>query len=406
MADFRNAQRIAHWDGSKFFGFQGTSDADNDGGLFVRVHDGTTMLPTSVEGVTAKTAGLQIQLDTGTTAINAQANGAGDLKVTLDSESVAVTGTVATGAEHTEDDPSAGVETGNLLLAVRDDAGGNRVSADGDFAALTVDSMGRLRVLTSGSGGGTSAIDNAAFAVTTDSLTPTGYLVDETATDTVTEGNVGVPRMTTNRIALSTIADPTTPANRWAIDGAGLGQVDLAAVSVTAVPVSADSALNAVGNPIFVSNVAAVSSGEVHDYDTEVAVVKDASGDHDYAVTAAKTLLLESVIVSASGAGRPGWGEWGGERKDSRPHGTRTRRFVMASHPPPSLAVIRKRLTSLILAVLVAAFALPVGIADADTTVRRSSHHFKSNIKHRNSQFRIRAGTDISPVIGLRFASD
>lgn len=42
-------------------------------------------------------------------------------------------------------------------------------------------------------------LDDAAFGVGTDYITPTGYLADETASDSVDEGDVGLPRMTLNR---------------------------------------------------------------------------------------------------------------------------------------------------------------------------------------------------------------
>ncbi len=51
--------------------------------------------------------------------------------------------------------------------------------------------------------GGASAVDDAAFAVGTDSGAPAMYLADETAPDSVDEGDVGVARMTLDRRAFS-----------------------------------------------------------------------------------------------------------------------------------------------------------------------------------------------------------
>lgn len=53
-------------------------------------------------------------------------------------------------------------------------------------------------------------------------------------------------------------------------------------------------------NPLPVA-IGSSEGDEVVDYDQAVAVVKDASANHDYTVTALKTLVLDSVECSASG---------------------------------------------------------------------------------------------------------
>jgi hypothetical protein len=65
-----------------------------------------------------------------------------------------------------------------------------------------------------------------------------------------------------------------------------------------------DDSGNAFGtplNPIVVEQVNGVSGDPVADYDTVVAVIKDAVDNHDYPTTAAKTLLLSGFCGSASG---------------------------------------------------------------------------------------------------------
>jgi len=54
-------------------------------------------------------------------------------------------------------------------------------------------------------------------------------------------------------------------------------------------------------NPLPVELVSDVQGDEVCNYTTSAAVAKDASVNHDYTVTAAKTLLIDSVWVSGSG---------------------------------------------------------------------------------------------------------
>lgn len=54
---------------------------------------------------------------------------------------------VQSSGEHAEDSAHSSGDYGQFMLAVRNDAGGTMVSADGDYSPLQVDSSGRLRVL-------------------------------------------------------------------------------------------------------------------------------------------------------------------------------------------------------------------------------------------------------------------
>lgn len=84
----------------------------------------------------------------------------------------------------TEDAVAAGGEEGVMVLAVRRDAASSGVSADGDFAALSVDSTGALRVTSSGGAGGTQyAVDTASGGTDTGTL---GLLVRDDALATLT----------------------------------------------------------------------------------------------------------------------------------------------------------------------------------------------------------------------------
>lgn len=105
------------------------------------------------------------------------------------------------GTQYQEDAAHTSGDTGTLSLAVRRDANTSLVDATGDYAPLQVDSSGNLKVaIISGAGsGGTSATDDAAFSVASGSGTPIMGLADETAPDSVDEGDVGVVRMTLAR---------------------------------------------------------------------------------------------------------------------------------------------------------------------------------------------------------------
>lgn len=142
--------------------------------------------------------------------------------------------------------------------------------------------------------------DDSAFTVGTDQVAAMGALADETTPDSVDEGDIGIPRMTLDRKLLTRIVG-ATDANRLDIDGSGHAQIDIAAISVTAVPISKDASANTELNPIWVQNVSTLTSGEeIHDYDTSSAVASDTADNHDYTV-AGTTFFLKSVIAAASG---------------------------------------------------------------------------------------------------------
>ena len=64
-------------------------------------------------------------------------------------------------------------------------------------------------------------VDDSAFTVAVDHVSAQGMLADETAPDSVDEGDIGIPRMTLDRKQLNVIVDPTTDANRLAINADG-----------------------------------------------------------------------------------------------------------------------------------------------------------------------------------------
>lgn len=104
------------------------------------------------------------------------------------------------------------------------DAGGEQVTVTG----------GKLDVnaTLSGAAGGTSAVDDAAFTVATDTGTPAMALADEVSPDSVNEGDVGVVRMSLNRNLYSSIRDAAgnergvnvTAGNALVVDGSASTQ--------------------------------------------------------------------------------------------------------------------------------------------------------------------------------------
>lgn len=224
----------------------------------------------------------------------------GDVDVTS-----VVPGTGATNLGKAEDAAHTTGDVGVMALAVRSDAGG-AFGADGDYVPFSITSTGDLRVTLDGESITTAnasvKVDDSAFTVASDSVTMIGGLADETTPDSVNEGDIGALRMTLDRKLLTRIVG-ATDANRWDVDSSGHGQIDIAAVSVTALPVSKDSSANSETNPLFVQVVSGVVSGiEVVDYDTTASVAVDATDNHDYTVTASSTLKVQCCFGSASGA--------------------------------------------------------------------------------------------------------
>lgn len=125
------------------------------------------------------------------------------------------------------------------------DVGVLRMSATRDLHVMMVDGVGdsamddannALRVnVVAGSSGGVSATDDAAFSVGSGTLVPVGAMADESAPDSVDEGDVGVLRMTLDRLlkiqvagVASGIAVPVTDNSSTLSvdDGAGSLTVD------------------------------------------------------------------------------------------------------------------------------------------------------------------------------------
>ena len=146
------------------------------------------------------------------------------------------------GTEYVEDDAAAANPTGSAVILVRQDTPATLTSTDGDNVAQRATNYGAafVQVLDSsgnfinsfGGSGGTSHADDAAFSIgSASSITPAGFLADDTTPDSVDEGDVGVPRMTLTRKPYAVITDATSE-NNAAVDGSGHLQVDIAADSV------------------------------------------------------------------------------------------------------------------------------------------------------------------------------
>jgi hypothetical protein len=110
-------------------------------------------------------------------------------------------------------------------------------AADGTGTDLVplVDASGHLQVdILSGGGGNASvAVDDSAFTVATDSVTVIGAFADETATDSVDEGDLGAVRMSLSRQLITRVDNASGAAAVNIQDGGNTISVDDAAGSLT-----------------------------------------------------------------------------------------------------------------------------------------------------------------------------
>ena len=222
----------------------------------------------------------------------------GDVDVTS-----VIPGVGATNLGKAVDDAGGATDTGVAMLAIRDDVLTTLTPVDGDYVRLRVNSVGALHITSTSIDNSAIAVDDSAFTVAVDSVSVSGFLADETAPDSVDEGDIGAARMTLDRRQLIVLTDATTESQRLAIDASGLAQVDVAAHALTntnPLPVSKDNTANSETNPIFVQLTTTVISGEeVHDFDTAAAVASDATSNHDYTVVGT-TFFLKSITVVVS----------------------------------------------------------------------------------------------------------
>jgi hypothetical protein len=87
---------------------------------------------------------------------------------------------------------------------------------------VSVNGSGQMAITCSNcSGTGVSAVDDAVFTVGTDSTSPSSHLYDDSSPDSVDEGDVGVSRMSANRVAYVQIRDAAGNERGLKVDADG-----------------------------------------------------------------------------------------------------------------------------------------------------------------------------------------
>lgn len=242
-----------------------------------------------------------VELTDGTDTLAVNADG---------SINVTVTGG-ASNTQYAEDTAHVDGDIGTVALVVRKDVIGSNVDADGDYATLLQDANGRLYTQIHDGGNSitvdavnldirdlTHVSDSIRIGDGTDlaNVTAAGELnVLATAQPGVDIGDV-----TINNTAGASAVNIQDGGNSITVDSTDLDIRDLT-LAQDAVKVSGNTTANSAANPIFVQNVNAVITGEIHNYNTAT-VVGGGTSNHDYTVV--NTFKLMQVIVSSSGAGK------------------------------------------------------------------------------------------------------
>ena len=145
---------------------------------------------------------IYVELVSGTTKIAGTSDG-------LEVDVTRVTpGTNDTSLGKAEDAPHSSADVGVMALTVRQNTAASLSGTDGDYQPLITDTNGRLHVLDANSATALTALqliddtiftDDAAFTPATSKVSVAGFQADETATDSVDEGDAGAARMTLDR---------------------------------------------------------------------------------------------------------------------------------------------------------------------------------------------------------------
>ena len=205
-------------------------------------------------------------------------------------------------------DENANAVTNQLFVSLTD--GTNGVTVTGN--ALDVNATVTLE---------TAYVDDAAFVIGTDKVNAQGFLADETATDSVDEGDIGLARMTLDRRMITsseqsgtwnigTVTTLTGITNDVNIaDGGNSITVDAVDLDIRALDhvTIGDSVRVGDGTEILLVNadgsinvvVAGASGTPVHDYATATPAA-GASANNDYTVVGT-TFNLERVEWAGSG---------------------------------------------------------------------------------------------------------
>ncbi len=198
-----------------------------------------------------------------------------------------------------------------FFVSIQD--GGNSITVDGTVAVsgisgtVTVDANSSDVTVDNGAGASAVNIQDGGNSITVDG---TVTVTDGGSTISIDDGAGSIT--VDGTVAVSSVGGTVTiqdGGNSITVDGSVT--VSASALDIRDLDYSKDNVeiMDSEGDALKVNDdgsINVVISGSagtrIHSYDTSSAIAKDASDDHDYAVTGGKTLLLKQVIVAASGA--------------------------------------------------------------------------------------------------------
>lgn len=235
-----------------------------DGDIVAKLTDGVLNLSFATEAATAPASGILSFGWDGTDAYALSTDTNGYLNVNIMSG--------AGGTTDTDDDSIATGQTASLTLNLLYGYDGT------SWERLHSDTSGNLHVkVNQPLPTGTNSIGTVGLDAGTNNIGDIGTIVDLEATDGAAALTKGIQAMGTDGTNSQTLST----------DNTGALNVIQKAGEVFEVHITENT-----------------SSGEVHSYEVETAVASNASSNHIYTVTAAKTLLLRSVQASGSGKGK------------------------------------------------------------------------------------------------------
>lgn len=214
------------------------------------------------------------------------ASGTGVQRVTIANDSTgilaavtSITNTVTVAGAKTNNNAAPGATNVGALTGLANAAAPSW--SEGNLVALSTDLAGALRVAGAVScsnctGTGASKVDDAAFTIATDSVAPAGYLFDDVATDSVNEGDVGLARMSGNRVPYGILRDAAgnerganvTASNALVVDGSAVTQPVSLATNAPVGSVAHDAAAAAV-NPLLIGAFASAAAPSDVSADTD-----------------------------------------------------------------------------------------------------------------------------------------
>lgn len=196
---------------------------------------------------------------------------------------------------YAEDTAHVSGDLGVQMLSVRKDTAVALAGTDGNYAPLQTNNTGKLYVTLDGETVNVSGgfVDDSAFTPATDTVTVLAGFADETAPDSVDEGDAGALRMTLDRKLLTRVVG-ATDANRLDVNASGHALVDLAGVN---------GSPNSETNPVYVyvTEQDGATSTEVHDQSTDT-VGSLATTNHDYTVVGSYFMLKKVSFASTAGS--------------------------------------------------------------------------------------------------------